>query len=392
MSHPRRNEVFRDVGSQWRDAYEEGFIDIEHLPFRSGAALLLCSDGLSDTLSKAQMFSVISASRDRTSIVGNLIQAALGQAKDNITAVFVQVDAASKTARSIETIPNPAATRPADATEPSTVLVRQADKRKPLLWAAAVAGAVILGSLVTLAAEYVLGVGPFPAKTIAHGGGVAAPANVLRVSMNSGQNPIAAALAKAKSGDLIEVSEGQYSDNLQLKDGVTLIGANATLHATGIAVSADHVQNARISGFRIVNDPSTNGLVTGVSVRGGQVQVEQVEVAGAQKSGIEFSGDAKGDIQGCLIHHNGGPGIQVSESAAPDVQGNIIFSNGYTPGATQPGLRLAVAAPGQITKNTFLGNAAGAIGSVHPSNAWLTQNEFGANGAKGKAADVRQIK
>ena len=50
MQHPRRNEVFRDVGSRLRDADDEGFIEIRQCRFREDAALLLCSDGLTDQL------------------------------------------------------------------------------------------------------------------------------------------------------------------------------------------------------------------------------------------------------------------------------------------------------------------------------------------------------
>ncbi|MBV8816764.1 MAG: right-handed parallel beta-helix repeat-containing protein, partial [Acidobacteriaceae bacterium] len=372
---------------------EPGFIDIEHLPLRSGVALLLCSDGLSDTLSKAQMFAIITASGDRVSIVDHLIQAALEQAKDNITAVFVQADASTKKSKPRKQRPvlEETVSPTSDATEPSTVLVRRSKSRSALRWLLPTVASLLLGGMLTLAAEYVLGVAPFRISVL-HNGSAGSPSAVLHVSMNSGQNPISAALTRAQSGDVIEVSEGQYSENIQLKDGVTLLGANATLHSSGIAVSADNVRNARITGFHISADAATNGLTTGVSVHGGRVQVEQIEVSGAQTAGIEFSGDATGNIQGCLIHHNAGPGILIRDTAAPDIQSNIIFSNGYTPSALQPGLRLQVTSPGQISKNVFFGNAAGAIGSVRPSSDWLTRNEFGPNGTKGKPADVRLVK
>src|SRR5215475_13478858 len=48
MRHPRRNEVYRDVGSEEHEPGDEGFIEVVRLPFESDAALLLCSDGLSD--------------------------------------------------------------------------------------------------------------------------------------------------------------------------------------------------------------------------------------------------------------------------------------------------------------------------------------------------------
>jgi len=49
MAHPRRNQVFRDVGSRWREAGEDDFIEIHGFPFRPDVAFLLCSDGRSDS-------------------------------------------------------------------------------------------------------------------------------------------------------------------------------------------------------------------------------------------------------------------------------------------------------------------------------------------------------
>ena len=50
MLHPRRNEVFRDVGTRPHKAGDEGFIEIRRCHFKPEAAFLLCSDGLSDPL------------------------------------------------------------------------------------------------------------------------------------------------------------------------------------------------------------------------------------------------------------------------------------------------------------------------------------------------------
>src|SRR5207249_4165008 len=46
MRHPRRNEVFRDVGSAFRDKDDEEFVEIVEAPFTVDSAILLCTDGL----------------------------------------------------------------------------------------------------------------------------------------------------------------------------------------------------------------------------------------------------------------------------------------------------------------------------------------------------------
>jgi len=91
MSHPRRNEVFRDVGSRPREAHEEEFIQIKSFPFRPGAAILLCTDGLSDMLTSDDIRSVVERySGDPAVTALELVAAANRQGgKDNISVIFV---------------------------------------------------------------------------------------------------------------------------------------------------------------------------------------------------------------------------------------------------------------------------------------------------------------
>jgi len=91
MSHPRRNEVFRDVGSRPREANEEEFIQMKSFPFRPGAAILLCTDGLSDMLTSDDISSVVERySGDPEITAQQLVAAANRQGgKDNISVIFV---------------------------------------------------------------------------------------------------------------------------------------------------------------------------------------------------------------------------------------------------------------------------------------------------------------
>src|SRR5438270_6909491 len=53
MEHPRRNEVYRDVGTALHDTEDENFIDLYRIPAPPDSALLLCSDGLTDALPRS---------------------------------------------------------------------------------------------------------------------------------------------------------------------------------------------------------------------------------------------------------------------------------------------------------------------------------------------------
>ena len=91
MSHPRRNEVFRDVGSCPRHAMEDNFIEIQECDLSPEAALLLCSDGLSDHLTSRAIREIAEGySGDAAATAYRLVAAAnLAGGRDNITAVFV---------------------------------------------------------------------------------------------------------------------------------------------------------------------------------------------------------------------------------------------------------------------------------------------------------------
>jgi serine/threonine protein phosphatase PrpC len=91
MVHPRRNEVFRDVGSRLRDVDERGFIEIRECRFREDAALLLCSDGLTDHLTAEQIRAITGRyDGDPGRTAADLVEAANeAGGRDNITALFV---------------------------------------------------------------------------------------------------------------------------------------------------------------------------------------------------------------------------------------------------------------------------------------------------------------
>jgi len=91
MLDPRRHEVFRDVGSRWRSAGEEEFIDIRQCRMRADAAMLLCSDGLTDQLTAAQVREIVEGyAGDAARVAAELVRAAnAAGGRDNITALVV---------------------------------------------------------------------------------------------------------------------------------------------------------------------------------------------------------------------------------------------------------------------------------------------------------------
>jgi serine/threonine protein phosphatase PrpC len=74
-----------------RDVDDDGFIEIRQCRFRDDAALLLCSDGLTDQLTAAQIRTITGRyDGDPGRVAAELVEAANeAGGKDNITALFV---------------------------------------------------------------------------------------------------------------------------------------------------------------------------------------------------------------------------------------------------------------------------------------------------------------
>jgi serine/threonine protein phosphatase PrpC len=91
MQHPRRNEVYRDLGTTLHAPGDEDFVDVRHCRFKPDAAILLCSDGLSDCLTTAAMSAIVERYDGDPDRVARELVAAANEAggKDNVTAVFV---------------------------------------------------------------------------------------------------------------------------------------------------------------------------------------------------------------------------------------------------------------------------------------------------------------
>ena len=92
MRHPRRNEVYRDVGSEFHDRRDRDFIDVTEVAFEPDAALLICSDGLTDLVDSVSIARTVSQwAGDPASVVRELIAAAnAAGGKDNVTVVYVE--------------------------------------------------------------------------------------------------------------------------------------------------------------------------------------------------------------------------------------------------------------------------------------------------------------
>jgi serine/threonine protein phosphatase PrpC len=414
MHHPRRNEIFRDVGSAPHEPDEEGFIEIHQLPFDPESALLLCSDGLSDLVTSAAILDKVEGRPgDPDAAVRDLIAAAnAAGGKDNISIVLVE---GPRFAAGPRRRPAPVASPPvdADATTERTgpVQLRRAASAKPSagerLWNALTSSpALLLYALAALAVAAWLFRAPLQplAAKVGLGRLFGKPeperAPTLHVDVKqSGPRALIEALDQAEPGQTIEVAPGEYEGPVVLQDGVSLVsqkprGAVIRL-PQGVAepaVSADGIRGIRFIGFRIVGSPEAP-LAMGLRLADSAVDVENVEISGASTAGLELAGADRSAVSFSFIHDNPGVGVIVRGQAAPRLQNNLIHRNGTLPAgqpaALAPGVEIREEARPQLIDNKFEGNGAAAVWvpAADRADEILGFNTFG-NLPKDKAVRV----
>ena len=363
MRHPRRNEVFRDVGSEPHSPDDAEFIDIVTAPFAPNAALLLCSDGLSDLVPSAQILAILEAHSNDPQLTARALIDAANEAggKDNVTVVVVHgrdFSASVSMSGSRSPIAVPAANV---APGPSTVYATS------VIWIAV--GLLIATLLVAVAKPHWRDTG----KGIVFGLGAVAEPRTLRVHADIGDT-----LAQARPGDTILVAPGTYPEQLRLRDGISLVSERpreAVLQTSGIAVIADAVRGARIDGFRIISDEG-QPLTVGVQVNDAEVAVVDMEISGAQTAGIEVLGNSSGVFRANQIADNPGTGVIIRDTAKPRFVHNSITGNGRGPGTPRPGIEVAGPAQPVLSGNVIARNAAEPIWAPQLNLESLTRQNF----------------
>jgi PPM family protein phosphatase len=407
MRHPRRNEIFRDVGSGPHEPDDASWIDVLEAPFDADRALLLCSDGLSDMVASPEILDTVEthASSPGAAVRALIERANAAGGKDNISAVLVEGDRFADAVRRRRSggggTGGTGGSGPAGAREgerPARTSGRGAAWARPgwgeriqrALGGRAVKLLALAALLLALAAVYreplLRWAGDLGGR-LAGGGGRAA-AGVLAVGTGDGGfATIGEALARARPGETVEVAPGRYHERLALRDGVSLVSrvprgavllpppggrsAAAAGAAAGAApaVAAKGVHGARLAGFRIVG-PGAAAWSVGVRLDGSEVTVEEVEVTGAAAAGIEIRGADRSTVRYCYLHHNAGPGVLVAGEAASRLLSNLIAGNGARPGvAPAPGVEVRDSAAPLLADNRIEANGGPGVSLPAPERA-----------------------
>jgi PPM family protein phosphatase len=312
MRHPRRNEVYRDVGSELHDVADPDFAFLADIELPPDAALLICSDGLTDLVPAETIRQIaVSHAGSPEDVVRGLISAANDEGgKDNITAVFVE--------------------RPmfqaVTALENTTARAQGPRRSRKWLLAAAIVAAGVAGLFLGLS---------FDALGRLSGGSVnvlGLPSGTVVVRPNES---IMGAIDKATPGTDIMVEPGEYRERLLLKDNVRVISRvprGAILRLSGIAAERDAavfaagVTNAELTGFRIVGDAATP-LGVGVIAGDSALRLVDLEVSGATVSALDIGAGGEVTVVGSQIHDNPGSAMVIRTGATPRFTQNVFERN-----------------------------------------------------------------
>jgi serine/threonine protein phosphatase PrpC len=331
MHHPRRNEIFRDVGSEEHAPGDQDFVEIQRIVFEPDSALLLCSDGLTDQVSSAELLEAAQQyAGDPSRVARDLVRRANeAGGKDNVSIVYVEgPGVGSRSAK------------PATGIAASPAMLR-----RPIF---PIALGVIAGLSFGIAATI----------TAFHYRAENSPAGprTLIVSPSQGKYAtIAAGLEAAQPGDTVQVQPGTYHEQVEMKEGVRITG-DAILEPRpdaaqpGAAIVVRNLRSGSLSGLR-VSVPEASGVSVGIMIENSDVQIDGVEIRGASLAGIVIRGASRPVIRASYIHDNAGAGVVVEDTAAPRLLSNILASN------AKSGMEISATANPDIRYNAFVNHA-----------------------------------
>ena len=353
MKHPRRSEVFRDVGSAFHEPDDPDFIELVDATFEADEALLLCSDGLSDMISSAVILRTVreqAGAPDR--VVQSLVDAAnKAGGKDNITVVYAEgTDFA-------------AALAAPDATPEQQGAIDSVRATRLSWLAITLLGGLLVGLLGGLALSERL---PFDTYltsrrprtlSVAPAGGSPSPGGLGA----AGQYPtIAAAMTASRRGDLIQLEPGEYAERVFLKDGVNLAArepGTATVVAPSgdlgwATITVDGRLGSRISGLRLLGRPKAP-LSVALHLSGHDVTVENVTIEGNVLVAVEVASTGSVAVHSSRFSDVQGVAIRIGAGAKPSIRHNVFARK--TSSGTEPAIDVADSASPQLMANLFIG-------------------------------------
>jgi serine/threonine protein phosphatase PrpC len=362
MRHPRRNEVFRDVGSAPHRPDDEDFIDYISMPFEPDSAVVLCSDGLSDMLTSAEIMKTVqrSAGNPRESVRELIRLANAAGGKDNVSAIVVEGDDFARTAYSApeDSVSSPVPDRTPRRKGWTRGLLGALTTRWYMFVYGLVAGVVLFSYLEPRFMPL------SPPEEVSSP--AAQQARTFLVDPSGTElTTIAQALEKAGPGDRIELAPGEYRERLRMTDGVRIHARSAgtavvrpPLPSNGdtAAVIADGIHGAELRGVVIRAGPEP-AVAVGIRIVNSDLRVYDVEVSGATRAAVWIDGESNALLIGNYLHSNPGSGVVAAGFSKPRLLGNVIQQNGDSRPKPVPAVVIMENSEPEVLRNVISGNA-----------------------------------
>jgi serine/threonine protein phosphatase PrpC len=368
MRHPRRHEVFRDVGTVYRDKDEQEFVDVIEEPLEADVAILLCSDGLSDMLPAATIAHLV---RQHAGAPEQVVEALVGAAndaggRDNVTVVYAEMPLfAERLGRAVA--------EPLTPTEPTGVVrdgppdgVATAASPARAGRISRAARAIVASRTIWFAVGAVCGVVGALALTAYVATTQVLGPRTLAVALD-GTAPfttITAAIAASRPGDLVRVEPGLYREDVEVRDGADLVarvpGTVTIVHpaaSTLPVLSVTGAFNVRIAGIRIESEGPAE---IGVYVAAPAVTLDLVEIAGQIRRAIDLSQASSLTVRGSRIA-TAGTVVSVPEDGQATFMNSVFVRTGTS---ADPAVSAAPSAHLALRGNVFAGFGAEIIGGV----------------------------
>jgi serine/threonine protein phosphatase PrpC len=353
MRHPRRNQVFRDVGSSFHEPGDPDFVEVIDAPFDERTALLLCSDGLSDMVASPAIEQIVRQHAGNPGRVAEALIQAANEAggRDNVTVIYIEGVGFAHALRRSATVDAASAVAPA---------VAQMTQSVHGLWqsrAAWLAMGLFAGLAMGIALSWILARDAPSAVTTGRTLLVRAP--------DAAESPgtfatIAEALRNAQPRDLVQLEPGEYTEAVILPDGVSLgatMPGSATLvgrpgQVGWVAVVASGKLGHRVSGIRVLGRPDAPVSV-GFRLAGHGVELDDVSLEGQVDVGIDITGDGDITVRANRADDLEGLPLRIGAGSAPIIrQNHFVLRQGSQMAAAEVA---ADATIDNITGNLFSG-------------------------------------
>lgn len=369
MRHPRRHEVFRDVGTIYRDKDEQEFVDVIEAPLEPDEALLVCSDGLSDMLPGATIAHIARQHAGNPERVVEALVAAANDAggRDNVTVVYAEMPLFAErlgrapAARAAQTEMNhvPSAAEPAGA---DTTAATRPGRLRPAA-RAIVASRAMWFTLGTVAGV----IGALSLTAYVATKQVRGPQTIVVATDGSAPfTTIGAAVASGRPGDVVRVEPGVYREHVVLHDGPDLSarvpGSVTILHAGDPAVAALSLSgpNVRVTGIRIDSEGPADAAIR---INAPSATLDLVEIAGQFRRAIDLSPASALTLRGGRIAIPGTL-LTLADDGHATFVNSVLVQTGTTAGPAVSSNPLAHLV---LRGNVFAGFNAEVISGVSPA-------------------------